>query len=122
MLTIKDLFENEELMKNIVEDIDDIPEDTEVFYEVWALCYDEDGDCVSSFLAEEFADPSEAISYVNNFSLEEFQRETPGMPPLYDFAWITLEVETVISDPEDENGGTMNIGTICHKLAYTRED
>ena len=62
MLTVKDLFENEELMKNIVEDIDDVPEDTEVSYAVWALCYDEDGDCVSSFLTEEFADPDAAIS------------------------------------------------------------
>lgn len=122
MLTVKDLFENEELMKNIVEDLDDVPEDTEVFYAVWALLYDEDGDCVSSFLTEEFADPDAAISYVDHFSIEEFQRETPGMPPLYDFAFITLEVETVIGDPDDEDGGTMNIGTICHKLVYTRED
>lgn len=122
MLTIKDLIENKELMENIVEDIEDVPEDTEVFFAVWALLYDEDGDCVSSFLTGEFADPDAAISYVNHFSLEEFQRETPSMPPLYDFAFITLEVETVIGDPDDEDGGTMNIGTICHKLVYAQED
>ena len=122
MLTVKDLFENEELMKNIVEDIDDVPEDTEVSYAVWALIYDKDDDCVSSFLTEEFADPDAAISYADNFSLEEFQRETPGMPPLYDFARITLEVETVICDPDDEDGGTMNIGTVYYKDVWTGDD
>ena len=41
-MNVKELFENEELMNNIVEDIEDIPEDSEVTYEVWALGYDKE--------------------------------------------------------------------------------
>lgn len=112
-MTVKDLFENEELMNNIVEDIEDIPADAEVTYGVWALCYDEDGDCVDSYFIEEFANPDEAVACAKDFSLEAFNQDYTASA--YGTVRLSIEVETVVVDPEDEDGGTMNIGTIYHR-------
>lgn len=112
-MTVKNLFENEELMNSIVEDIDDIPEDAEVTYGVWALCYDEEGDCVDSYFIEEFANPDEAVACAKGFSLETFNQDY--VAPAYEVVRLSIEVETVVADPEDEDEGTMNIGTIYHR-------
>lgn len=107
-MTVKNLFENEELLKNIVEDLDDLPEDTEVRYEVWALRRTKEG-TVSDFLLGIFDNPDEAIKLAKTF--EPIRPD--DIEPMYPHA--TLEVETVIADPDDEDGGTMNIGTIYQR-------
>lgn len=110
-MTVKNLFENEELLNGIVEDLDDIPEDTEVSYEVWAFRQTKDN-TVSEFLMNIFDNPDAAIKYAKTFELV-----TPdGAEPIY--SHISLEVETVIADPDDEDGGTMNIGTIYQRDLY----
>ena len=108
-MNVKELFENEELMENIVEDIDEIPEDSEVTYEVWALGYNREEDCTDAeYLIGEFENPDEAIACADKLTLEAFlnEYETPSS----DTAYLTIEVETVVEDPEDE--GTMNLGSI----------
>ena len=108
-MNVKELFENEELMENIVEDIDEIPEDSEVTYAVWALGYDREDDCTDAeYLIGEFENPDEAIACADKLTLEAFleEFETPGS----DTAYLAIEVETVVEDPEDE--GTMNLGSI----------
>ena len=121
MITVKDLFENEELMENIVEDIDDLPADAKVTYEVWALGYDAADELTDSeYLIGEFSDPDEAVQYANSFTLEEliekleveYEKLSAGT------AKLSIEVETVVEDPEDEYGGTMNIGTIYQRDLY----
>lgn len=111
-MTIKELFENEELMNNIVEDIEDIPEDSEVTYEVWALGYTCDEEMTDAeILVGEFDDPDAAIACAEKVSfksLHEAGYEEPDEETVY----FSIEVETVVEDPEDEAGGTMNIGTI----------
>lgn len=109
-MNVKDLLENEELMNSIVEDIEDIPEDSEVSYEVWGICYDEDDDCIDSYFIKEFVDPDEAVEYAKNLTTEAFNAEYER--PDSNTVRLALEVETVVEDPEDEDGGTMNIGTI----------
>lgn len=108
-MTVKELFENEELMNNIVEDIEDIPEDSEVTYEVWALGYDEDGDCIDSYFIKEFIDPDEAVEYAKHLTPESFAAEYEK--PDSNTTRLALEVETVVEDP-DGDGCTMNVGTI----------
>jgi hypothetical protein len=105
---VKELFENEELMESIVEDIEDIPEDSEVVYSVWGICYDEEDDCIDSYFIKDFVDPDEAVEYAKNLTTEAFNAEYEK--PDSNTARLALEVETVVADPEDE--GTMNIGTI----------
>ena len=108
-MNVKELFENKELMENIVEDIEDIPEDSEVQYSVWGICYNEDDECVDSFFIEIFDDPDEAISCAKDFSLERFNADFAK--PISDTTHLAIEVETVVANPEEEDE-TMNIGTI----------
>ena len=116
MSTVKELFENEELMNNIVEDLDDIPEDTEVCYEVWALGYTADEDCTEDeVLIGEFTDPDEAVACAEKATIEQINELGFGKPDPTT-AYFSIEVETVIEDSDDEDGGTMNLGTV-----YSRE-
>lgn len=115
-MNVKELFENEELMNNLVEDIDGIPEDSEVFYAVFALGYTADDECTDDeVLLGEFTDPDEAVKCADEATLDKI-RELGYREADSDTAYFSIEVETVIADPEDEDGGTMNIGTV-----YSRE-
>jgi hypothetical protein len=100
-------------MESIVEDIKEIPEDSGVSYCVWALCYAEDEDCVDSYFIKEFTDPDEAVEYAKEFTIETFKAEYEK--PAYDTTRLSIEVETVVEDPDNEAGGTMNIGTIYQR-------
>lgn len=114
-MTIKNLFENEELLNDIVEDIDDIPEDAEVDYEVWALGYDENDEPTDDeVLVGEFTDPDEAIKLAKKITIEQVKELGFGEPDA-NTTYFSIEVETVVVDPDDKEGGTMNIGTIYKK-------
>jgi hypothetical protein len=112
MSTIKTLLENEELLDNIVEDIEEIPEDTEVFYAVWALGYNKNNDVTDDeVLLGEFTDPDAAVEFAKDATLAQINEMGFGEPDP-DTVYFSIEVETVIGDPDDEDGGTINIGTI----------
>lgn len=111
--TIRDMLNNEELVNTITEDITEIPEDTPVSYEVWAIGYDYDGDITDTELFfKEFSDPDEAIEYAKKLSLADIVHqaaEEANTDITPDISYISVEVETVI---EDEDGDSINIGTI----------
>jgi len=112
-MNIKELFENEELMENIVEDIEDIPEDTKVTYEVWALgytCAEEMTD--AEILVGEFDDPDAAIACAEKVSFKSL-REAGYEEPDEETVYFSIEVETVVEDPEDE--GTINLGSVYQR-------
>lgn len=112
MVTVKDLFENEELMNSIIEDITEVPEDTEVFYSVWALGINQKDKLTdAAVLLGEFTDPDEAIEYAENVTVESIS-EHSYTSITTEIAHFNIEVETVIGDPDDDDGGTVNIGTI----------
>jgi hypothetical protein len=114
-MTVKEMLTNPEVVENIVEDITDIPEDAEVVYSVWALGYDCcDRTTDKETLLGEFTNPDEAIAYVESADLELIQHIDNGVLT-DDTAYLSIEVETVITDPDDEDGGTMNIGTIYQR-------
>ena len=111
-MNVKELFENEELMNSIVEDIEDIPKDSIVSYEVWALGYTATEDCTDDgILIGEFANPDEAIKFADNITLETIN-ELSGDKYNNDTAYFSVEVETVVEDPDDDDFGTVNIGSI----------
>lgn len=115
MTTVKDLFENKELMNNLVEDIEDIPEDTEVFYAVWALGCNSDADPTDDeVLVGEFTDPDVAIAYAQKVTFDTINEMGFGAPNP-NTVYFSIDVETVIGDPDDEDGGTVNIGTIYQR-------
>lgn len=118
VLTFKEVMENKDLAKFIAEDLDEIPEDAEVTYELWAIGYNADGAITDTemFVAE-FTDPDEAIQRAKQITLADIvhqaAEEHDGSTPAENVTYISLEVETVVDEDED---GTMNIGTI-----YKRE-
>ena len=119
MSTVKDLFENEELMNNIVEDLDEILEDSEVTYEVWALGYTCDEELTDAeILVGEFNDPDAAIACAEKVSFKSL-REAGYDEPDEKAVYFSIEVETVVEDPEDEDGGTINIGTVYSRELWT---
>jgi hypothetical protein len=115
MFTVKDLFENEELMNTIVEDIEDLPEDTEVFYAIWALGYDANNEPTKDeVLVGEFTNPDDAVEYAKALTIKTVNEMGFGEPDP-NTTYFSIDVETVVGDPDDEDGGTMNIGTIFKK-------
>lgn len=114
-MNVKELFENEELMNNLVEDIEDIPEDTEVTYCVFALGYTADDDCTDDeVLLGEFTDLTEAVKCAEATTLERITEMGYGERD-EDTAYFSIEVETVVEDPEDEDGGTVNLGSVYQR-------
>lgn len=117
-ITIKDLMENEELSQFVTEDLDDFEEDAPVIYEVWAIGYR--GDRLvdgTELLLLDFTDPDEAIRYSRDLVLADvvqkaWEESDDEAYPVETVDYISIEVETVIDDNEN---GTMNIGTIYKK-------
>lgn len=115
--TIQDLINNEEFVQQIVEDITEIPEDTEVSYEVWASGYNFNNEITdANTFMKDFKDPDEAIDYAKQLTLVDIIEQDAkdcGNEKIKELnteiAYISVEVETVI---EDEDDSTMNIGTI----------
>ena len=118
VLTLKEAMENKDLAKHIAEDIDEILEDTEVTYELWAIGYNADGAVTDTemFIAD-FKNPDVAIEFAKKVTMADIvhqaAEEHDGSTPAENVTYISLEVETVVDEDED---GTMNIGTI-----YKRE-
>lgn len=122
MSTIKDLFENEELMNNIVEDLEDFPEDTPVGYEVWALGYSGDEDASPTedeVLVGEFLDPEEAIAFAEKVNFEIINELGEGELDS-NTAYFSIEVETVVEDPDGE--GTLNLGSVYQRELWLDGD
>ena len=118
-MNVKELFENEELMNNIVEDIEDIPEDAEVTYEVWALGYDEEDNITDvEFCLESFDTLDSALTYLKTLTLEDVImnygtcHDDTTNEDLVDVEYFTLEIETVVNTSED---GTTNLGTVYQR-------
>ena len=113
---MRDLLNDEELLRHITEDITEIPEDTEVSYEVWAIGYDEDGTITDSeVFIEEFKDPDKAIAYANKLTVSDIVHKAAEEPVSFeseyaDVEGISIEVETVVESADED--GMMNIGTI----------
>lgn len=119
IMTVKEIMENEELAVHIAEDIEDIPDDTPVSYAVWAIGYANGSEVTDTdMFIKEFSDPDEAIEFAKKLTLADIvhqaAEEHTGAEPAENVSYISIEVETVIEDTE--NNETMNIGTI-----YKRE-
>lgn len=128
MTNVKDLMNNEELMQYIVEDLEDFHEGSPVTYEVWALGYNHLNEITDSeLLLATFEDPDKAVEYAKQITLADIiykaSEEDTDIEQPDDVAYISVEVETVLSDPNDEFvGGTINVGSIYKKEISIYED
>ena len=115
MTTAKELFENEELLNDLVEDIEETPEDTETFYAIWALGYNKNNEITSDeVLVGEYTNPDAAVEQAEQVTIEQINELGYGEHDS-DTIYFSIEVETVVGDPDSEDGGTMNIGTIYRR-------
>ena len=112
MSTVRDLIKNEELVNQLVEDITEIPEDSEVTYEVWAIGYDHENIFATEMLIGEFTDPDKAVECATQLTLADIIQQAAGedfeLEPIADTSHISIEVETVV----EEGDISMNVGTI----------
>ena len=118
-MTIKEIMNNEELLENIVEDIEDFDENSEVSYEVWVSGYDAE-DCVTDVevLVGEFIDRDQAINCAETISVDDIKAQCGGVD-FDDIAYLNIEIETVIDDEED---GIINIGTVYQRELWLGEE
>lgn len=118
------------MVKKIIEDIDDasindISTYAPLTYEVWSIGYDaEDKITDSEMFIKEFKDSDEAIAYAKQLTLADIiHMDTTGVETESVVAYIAVEVETVITDPDGEFiDGSMNIGTIYRNKLWIKEE
>lgn len=125
VLTLKEIMETEDLAKHIAEDIDDIPVDAPITYEVWAIGYNNDSVVTDSeLLLSEFNDPDKAIEFAKTVSLativHQAAEEDNGTVPNETVSYIQVEVETAVEDSDINE--TMNIGTIYKRILRIDEE
>lgn len=123
MSTVKDLMNNEELVRDITEDLEDFADDASVTYEVWTMGYN-DNDMITDtemFVAS-FVDPDEAVKCAKNLTLADIVQqasiEDNDKELLVNISYISVEVETVVTNDDE---GSMNIGTIYKKEIYLED-
>lgn len=121
MNTIKELKNRDELVKHIVEDLDDFEDDAKVSYEVWAVGYDPEDNVTDaeSYFAS-FDDPDEAIEYARRITLPDIICMTPDedTESEYEIAYISVEVETVVKEDEE----SYNVGTIFKTAVWISDE
>ncbi len=115
---------SDEMVNALVEELEDFAEYDNVTYEVWAIGYD-GNDCVTDteMLLGKFDDHEAAVSYASKIALADIvhkaAEENTNNIPAENLAYITVEVETVV---DDEDEGTMNIGTIYINHIWLSEE
>jgi hypothetical protein len=114
----------DETLNEVLDSIEEIPEDAEVSYEVWALGYYDEGITDVELLLGTFEDPDAAVQYASIIQLadieEHIRTEQLDEFLLKDLSHISIEVETVIDTDEDES---MNVGTVyARKIHLDKED
>lgn len=114
-------FVSEKLTEGEIEEIDELEDfDTkEAVYQVWLLGYDaEDRITDFSLCVYQGKELTDALDYADRIINEEISYETECFEEFPENAYITLEVETVVTD---EDGNEENIESVFEKLIYKRE-
>ena len=122
--TVRDLMNDEELSSYVTEDLEDFDDTAVVTYAVWAIGYDADS-CITDteMYLGEFVDPDRAVEKAKALTLADIihlaAEKDDGSEPNEDVAYVTIEVETVVDDEEE---GSMNVGTIFRKDIWLYEE
>lgn len=111
------------LISDLEADID-LSEETVVIYEVWAMGYDvEDKPTGIDLMVRAFGNPDKAVKFAEELQKQDIFVEADHEGKLSSFkafvAYVKIEVETVVNDPE--TCGTMNVGTIYRDHIIMKE-
>lgn len=106
-MTIAEIKNSPNLLKYMdSEYLEDLTDDTEVVFEVYAFSYDPEWNLLDASLClANSPDPNEAVEYAKNLTLENTLIDVPGV-------YVILEVETVVGNTPEE---FLNLGTIYTK-------
>ena len=115
-MNTKDLITNHAVVNNIANSLEDFPQDSSAKYALWVIGLDEENDSMHDLFIYEFDTPEEAVNKAEDINLR-FVEEQIEQPILFfcdnnNIDHFSIEVETVVPDPDDADGGTMNVGTI----------
>ncbi len=104
-----------EMVEKLLDSIEEVPADTPVSYEVWAIGYDDENNATNAeVFLDTFTDPDLAVNYAKAVSLADVVHcAADNTAHIKDnVCYISVEVETVVADEDD----TMNIGTVFKKV------
>ena len=125
-MNTEELITNQEIVNNLADSLEDIPQDYSAKYALWVIGLDEENDPMYDLFIYEFDTPEEAVNKAEGIDLKFIEEQTE-QPILFfcdnnNIDHFSIEVETVVLDPDDEEGGTMNIGTIYRRELLVYED
>ena len=124
-MNTEELFTNKEIITNIADSLEDFPQGLSAKYALWVIGCDYDGDPVEELFIYEFDTSGEATAKAETIDFKFIEEQT-GMS-IDDYCeynginHFSIEIETVIPDPEDEDS-TINVGTIYRRLLDFGED
>lgn len=117
---INDIINNQELVNSIADEITEIPEDSDVSYEVWAIGYNKNREAVGAdLLIKTLNDPNEATKFADKLTITDIidldddihaGQEITETSVQSDI--ISVEIESVVSYDCDD---PVNIGTIYRR-------
>ena len=104
----------DETVNEIIESLDDFDAEN-AWYEVWAIGYTDEGELAGAeMLLGTFDDADSAVQYASIITYADIRQEDEDEIFVRTSDMLSIEVETVV-DCEDEEEGTMNVGTIFAK-------
>ena len=104
----------DETINEIIESLDDFDAEN-AWYEVWAIGYDCDSELTGAeMLLGTFDDADSAVQYASIITYADIRQIDEDEIFVRTSDMLSIEVETVV-DCEDEDEGTMNVGTIFAK-------
>ena len=118
-MNTKDLITNQDIVNDLAESLEDIPQDSEATYALWIVSKDSHKETIDEFFIYEFTTPDEAITKAETIDLKfiEEQLERSIFTYCYsnDIVSFSVEVETVVADPDYPD---LSIGA---GIIYSRE-
>lgn len=111
----KELITNKELVNDIAESLEDFTQGSEAKYDLWVVGRDCKNVAVAELFIYEFDAHKDAVAKAETVDITFVEEQTDMTITDYcgtnNIDHFSVEIETVITDPEDDDS-TMNIGTI----------
>ena len=120
-MNTKELITNEELVNDIAEGLEDFTQGSEAKYDLWVVGRDCKNEATAELFIYEFDSHEDAVAKAESVDIK-FVEEQLEQPVLYycdenNIDHFSVEVETVVPDPEDEDS-SINIGAIYKRDLY----
>ena len=111
-----------DFMQGLDEALKDLPDTTDITYEVWALGYTSDNKITDTeIFLEEFDDLDKAKAYVEGLTSKEILEFEDAAKLIDDrVAYFSVEIQTVVDDPDDD--GTISLVCNLNRELWLADD